>query len=484
MVSRRVIGGACASALVGVALVSVHTETTLAQDVARTIVEGRGKTLEAAEEDAVRAALARELMLRMGKTEYEAARPGIERASAAARDEVVQGVEVMTSDETDGEVVAVVRVALSTVVLDRLVANFQGDDPRTKPPRERAPTRRPFPDLPEKLSYGGTRLGQFTDDRESDPLVTLSDLRQVTFWRSGDQLVFDFQVGAKFEDGIFAVGELLLDCDRNAATGDGRGFEFGVNSAVGSRLRPMQFVPEDGLPLPIDLFRAGRKLALNLDASRKVRSLTWSGALDPPERYSDGLRTRFPLASLKEFGDRYGGGLSFEFSLETSCTEHPLVFDYVASGEGLPIEIDGATDEWSGGPWVEDAPDELHELFGHLDVVAVWADHGPEQVFVRVDFAEPGFGGTPPSERDVSVYDGVTIDIIPLAPHYMEPVSVTVYSCPARRASGDVTARWSGRTLEAAIPRSPNQSRYRVAVRSGARRRDLLGTGSTPLELR
>jgi hypothetical protein len=183
---------------------------------------------------------------------------------------------------------------------------------------------------------------------------------------------------------------------------------------------------------------------------------------------------------------------AFRLTATTTCSEHPLTFDYRIVDAGREIQIDGDVSDWSGGPYAQDGVGELHPVLPHLDLKSVWCEHGPDQMYVRADFAAPGFGKIPSGDGDVTVWDALFIEIEPVGAAYMDPVLLRVpatspagepanwgpsaSASDAPRPAGPATARaryaCGTATVEVAIPRRPEQTHLRVSVWTDAVRVD------------
>lgn len=472
---RWIVAGLGAVALVA----AVSPERVVAEDDRIvTMVRGSGSTPSAARRDALTAALRGALEADLGAARVAELGERIEQVVDLNQDRLVVEASVL-SERRQGDVHhATLRVALNRSEVDELVRRFGGaTEDESEGTGEAKEVE--FPALADSLPSLGTVLARFDDTSEIDPLLAISDLREVVLRRDGKDLVLDYETATPWADAMFTVARCRWDLDYDENTGDRNGCEIKTHSAVGSRFRPMWYAPEPGFPTPISLLRAAVATPRNRAplGPGKTNPLSWDRALPTPELSRSGMRTRVPAEWIKDHEDRYGRGFAFTFSLVTSCRDHPIVFDYVAKGDGISLTLDGKVDDWSGGPRVEDAGDELHPLFGHLDVTEVWVDHDAEFIFIRVDFAEPGFGSTPGGEGDLVVLDGVEVSVTPVGSSYMEPQKATIYSRSPGRGIGDGWSAAAGNSLEVRFRRHPNQGRVRVAVTSEVYRRDDLRSG-------
>ena len=306
-----------------------------------------------------------------------------------------------------------------------------------------------------------------------------SDLQSVSLALVGDDLVFQADFQRQLYDGMFTCVEVDYDCDGRRSD-----VEIATRASVGSRFRPTSFVPRAGEVPPIQLARASWLSAFaERGPTERTRQpgLVNQGSLLVPEVGGNSLRFVVPKRLASDRGVR---GATTPPAIRvraiTTCGDHPLAFDYDAIEAGRDVRVDGTTGEWSGGPYLEDPGGELHVAVRHMDLRAVWCEHGPSTVFLRIDFDRPGFGRVA-GDGDVAAFDVVWVELEPKGEAYMAPVLVAL---PATRPVGIVRgvryAAGSG-VVEVSIPRDPKQSAFHVAVWAEAVRVDPLDGDWLPL---
>ncbi|MCE9636727.1 MAG: hypothetical protein K8T90_13570 [Planctomycetes bacterium] len=335
------------------------------------------------------------------------------------------------------------------------------------PERATDPRRTPLPDLTSPRAT-------FEEPAQSTAGLQFSNLRRVTLAVDGDDLVVQAEMQRDLLDSMFTLARMDFDCD-----GRRQDEELSVTASIGSRYRPLAYEPRDGFPAPFALARASWASPFDERRDRvgARRTMTNWDSLAKPEVGGNRLRFRVPLSLPLDRGVRSATSApNFRLTVRTTCSEHPVAFDYDALDAGRAIVVDGRTEEWSGGPWADDPAGELHEVLQHLDIRSVWCEHGPETVFVRVDFAAPGFGTVRRGDGDVQVGDSMTVRLEPRGEAYMQPVEVTVPATVVKGSDYDSKAAWvSGTgTVEVAIPRSSKQTRFRVVVWTDGSRVDEL----------
>lgn len=352
-----------------------------------------------------------------------------------------------------------------------------------------------LPDLPAPILV-------VPDRHSSTAGLEYSDLAAATFQLDRDEWVVQAEMSRPLVEGMFTVIEMEWDCDGQRST-----TELETRAAVGSRFHPSAWTSAMGGTPPMTLVRASWASPFDerrgdpLNAPR-VGMTNWA-ALATPAVGGSRIQFRVP----RELPEKRGlltatSRPAFRLSARTTCSEHPLTFDYAITDAGRAIKVDGDVSDWSGGPYATDGTGELHRAVSHLDLKSVWCEHGPDCVFLRADFAVPGFGRIPASDGDVFVEDALVVNLEPLGAAYMDPVRVSI---PATSAAGDITdwpttsvrgadaqnlrnlagrgrdvkARYASgnSTVEVWIPRKPEQTRFRVAVWTDAERVDELGDG-------
>jgi hypothetical protein len=345
-----------------------------------------------------------------------------------------------------------------------------------------------LPDLP-------TPILTVADRHKSVAGLEFSDLASAAFQLDDSDWVIQTQMSRPLVEGMFTVVELEWDCDGQRST-----TELETRAAVGSRFHPNAYAPAAGTA-PMQLARAS--WASPFDETRgdplaapRGTLTNWAALATPP---IGGSRIEFRVP--RHLPDRRGlltatSRGAFRLKTTTTCSEHPLTFDYAISDAGRDIKVDGNVSEWSGGPYAQDGKGELHPAVAHMDLKEVWCEHGKDCVFVRVDFAVPGFGRVSRSDGDVVVEDELVIRLEPVGAGYMDPVVLRVPATSAageiggerlfepRRVPGEtlprfdaeVTGRYAcgGSTVEVRIPRRPEQTRFRVVVWTDAIRVDEL----------
>jgi hypothetical protein len=330
------------------------------------------------------------------------------------------------------------------------------------------------------------------DRHASSGGLEFSDLACATLALDDDDWIVQAEMSRPIADGMFTVIEMEWDCDGQRSTN-----EVETRAAVGSRFRPNAFAPPSGQAPPMELVRASWASPFDErnpnPASAPRLGMTDWGSLAVPAVGGARIEFRVP----RKLPDQRGAlsattPPAFRLTATTTCSEHPIAFDYRIADAGREIKVDGDVSEWSGGPYAEDPTGELHHVLSPLDLKAVWCEHGPDVLFVRADFAAPGFGRVPAGDGDVSVEDALFVEVDPAGVAYMDPIVLRI---PATSAAGEPTdtrraARgWSGerdpkapraryvcgqRSVEVSIPRKAEQTRLRVSVWTDAVRVDEL----------
>ena len=331
---------------------------------------------------------------------------------------------------------------------------------------------------PPQLPALARPIVTWADPARSTGGLEFSDLTAVALAAERGDLVFQAEFQRELFDGMFTCVEIDFDCDGRRAD-----LELGTRASVGSRFRPTSFVPRAGEADPIRLIRASWLSPFDESASGEVtrRGMTNRAQLMTPQAGGTSLRFLVPVRLPMDSGVR--GSTTppaIRIRAITTCGDHPLAFDYDAIGEGRAIQVDGTTSEWSGGPYVEDAGDELHAAVRHMDLRAVWCEHGPDKIFVRIDFDRTGFGRAR-GDADVAVNDAAWVELQPRGAAYMDDVLVAIPATDPRGDVGSVRFASGAGTVEIAIPRDPKQTAFRVAVWSQAERIDTLTGDWIPL---
>lgn len=342
-----------------------------------------------------------------------------------------------------------------------------------------------LPDLPSPILT-------VADPHRSTAGLEYSDLGSVAFQLDEQDWVIQAQMSRPFVEGMFTLFTMDWDCDGQRAS-----TEVETRAAVGSRFHPSAYASAAG-GAPMSLVRASwaspfDERAANPFASPR-RIMSHQGELAVPAVGGSRFEFRVPRHLPEQRGLLTATSRgAFGLIATTTCSEHPLTFDYAITDPGRDIKLDGNVSEWSGGPYAQDATGELHPAASHMDLKEVWCEHGKDLVFVRVDFAVPGFGRTKDGDGDVAVQDELVIRLEPAGVAYMDPVDLHV---PATSAAGTIrgypTIRDDARrlanmdevvlgkyvcgtgTVEVSIPRKPEQTRFRVVVWADAVRVDEL----------
>jgi hypothetical protein len=341
--------------------------------------------------------------------------------------------------------------------------------PPSAPPAARRPA--PLPDLPAGATTFADRTGSFGG-------FQFSDLARVDVAPVGRDLVFQVEMQKDLADGMYTKVEVDFDFDGLTAEP-----ELRLRASAGSRFCPSSFVPAPGLDAPLDLLRASWASPFDErhGATARIGMTNWD-ELQPPVVGGRRLRFAAPSELVKSHGKGSTSQPTFRVRVDTTCSEHPVAFDYDAIDAGRPIVVDGRPEEWSGGPYAEDPAGELHESVAHLDLRAVWCEHGPDAVYLRIDLDRTGFGTIRRGDGDVGVDDRIVVRLEPRGDAYMDAVEVEIPATSVR-GSGAGGSSWvcGTKTVEVAIPRNPKQTRFRVVVWADAMRSDVLQGGFLPV---
>lgn len=280
--------------------------------------------------------------------------------------------------------------------------------------------------------------------------------------------------------GMYEAVDLYVDCDGDQATGI-RGADLYVRVSAGSRFRPnTESEPPAGLLPAFETRTSGwavpRPMGNAAGGTSDLRWI-WSGT-DPvlrPRIRDKVYYFALPLQMLKEHGLRYNERVGLRFEVESILAEEPIWLPYRCVDDGLPIEVDGRDDDWSGGPRVQDDVDELHPAAQGLDLRDLQIEHGKDRLFARLRLAHPGFGlaSVPPDGDDIQVWDTITLAFEPLGDGgYMKYRAVEVPVRAPRARAHDVAWVVGDRLLELRLARPSAQTRFRVMAWSEARRTD------------
>ncbi len=471
-----------AAAAAGVAILSeaphaAHAEET-DDEILSLVCTGRGRTPEDAELMARLAALRKCAQTLLGERVFEDNESELSVRLFTRHDHFVAAAELLSSETTHTGASARLAVDVRIGLVRAAVEDLR--EKKVVAPSVAATPKRETLIRPAPLPPHANRLMKLNDGATRTKDLVISDATGLSIGKTASTIDFRLHMQRDLVDGMFTVIEMHYDCDANRNTGID-GYEYETRASVGSRFRPNAFLPRTGAPQPMSLARASdlRIVEHSQVGGRQWRAFTNFSSLSDPHLGTKELQWSVERSILRKFGARYADtGIRFRAVVMTTCAEHPLTFEYDALGKGLPIRVDGAVDEWSGGPYVEDPPNELHQLIQFLDVTAVWAEHDRSSVILRVDFAAPGFADPPSGGGDVRRRDRLVVRIQPVGEDYMEPTTVSV---PAGRLSTVSNAAGRGASVEIAVPRDPRQTHFRIAVRSEAKRMDEIGDPYTNL---
>jgi len=317
----------------------------------------------------------------------------------------------------------------------------------------------------------------YRDPAAVDADLYASDLAQFDAVVSGRGIEVVVTMARPFVEGMYTCVHLTFDCDRDPATGVG-GAEMYFRAAVGSRFRPSAWTPElPGVPGPLENRRCSYSEVFGEGAGAD-----WSHRDGESSPEIEGAEMRFtvPRSLVKRFTSRYGTEFDLHVSVETACSDQPLVLEHTCSGGDGSVTVDGKTSEWSGRS-LRDPHGELHPSVRFLDLTRFRLDHGPERLFACIETAGPGLVDEPDERSDIRVADVIHLLVEPLGSRYDPPRHVLLG--PGRHEAYEECERSiRGRNLEVGLPRSQLQGRFRVTVWSEAVRYD--ATPVLPLDLK
>jgi hypothetical protein len=308
------------------------------------------------------------------------------------------------------------------------------------------------------------RSATLTDKATTDPERVHGDAREFRVECRDGSVHCVLVMSKPLVEGTFTCAALLIDCDDKENTGL-RGDELRIRGAVGSRFQPSSAAPTSGGRKAIDHTRVSSSI-LEDDGRGGNRWIHHDVEAPTPVVEGNELRFSFPLALVRERGDRYSTRFSLSVRVHTSCSDQPIELLHAGSDAGLPIVLDGADAEWSG-PQVPDRGDELHQHLRCADLTSLRVDHGPDQLFVAVGLAESGFASWV-EDGDVEGGPVITFHIEPMFPRYQRTLvgelkaGSKTFEAPQRTwraVAGD-------RVVEAAFPRAGGQGRFRIIVHS------------------
>jgi len=455
--------------------------TALADDVVKVTVIGEGATEADAIANAERAAIRKTLEILVDEKRAKEALDALEKApdSAGLSAFVTVSGPCERLPAPEGRVRLLAEAHVKTTALRRrlVTLGLLGDAERPTA----SPTSTRVPELKELAPIANVRL-RVRDPSANGGDFLHSDVTKMTIGLPPDYVAVEMELVEPLREGMFTVIETWFDCDGNLKTGlDGA--EIRTRASIGSRFRANAYIPPRGFPHPLSLLR-GSWMQLRDHRTVDGRSTQIWMNIDSlsAEAGAHTLRGYVPRKLLRKAGWRYATAPMHVWAkITTTCAEHPLIFEYDALGDGRAIKVDGRGSDWSGGPHVEDEPDELHHAARRLDILGVWAEHDATSLLVRVDFQIPGFGQAVDG-GDVAIRDVVELRVQPLGDAYMEPIVAFVRAGSPRgtaRVTGGnrptVTFATTGSVLEIRVPRTEEQRRFRIAVWSEAVRVDEVG---------
>ena len=485
-----------ATAIVGAVL---HAPDGAAQAPAATTVvdvDAEGVDAEDALANARFDALASAVAARLGEKKASALAARLARSIYARLDDFVESAAVRSQSVADGVVHIGARVVVRTAALDAALRKhgfLHGDDGGSRSSDGGAPPDRPAtkpagsaPSALTPLRSIGTRLALLEDPAARAPEFTASDARSLEISRHEEDVVFHVRMRRPLIEGMHVTAELWFDCDANRRTGE-NGWDYRVRASVGSHYRPNAFSARPPSPSPMTLARASTLVIRRVQGpdGRSYDDFFNSDRLAPPELGRNSLRVRAPISAFVERGARYAAArVPYRALITSRCAEHPIVFRYSAAAFPRTIAVDGRTDDWAGGPAAVDVGDELHDSVAFLDIREVWADHDDSHLYLRVDFDAPGFG-TPPGlhsgkgDDDVVAEDRLFVRVQPTGTAYMRPRTVVVTADDLHSSKG-TSAAAGARSVEISVPRTAEQSQFRLSVWTQALRKDTVGRGEAP----
>lgn len=305
-----------------------------------------------------------------------------------------------------------------------------------------------------------------TDETVEDPRRAFGDARTFRAAIAGEWIDCELVMQKPLREGMFTCAELWIDCDDDGNTGL-HGAELRIRAAVGSRFQPSTAPPGENGKGPLDHARVSGTV---LEPDEKQEPRWIHRVLEAPPPVVDGaaLRWRFPLRLVKERAGRYSPKFAIRVDVHTSCSDQPLEWLQTCGDDGLPIEVDGRDDDWSGTV-VADPGDELHPSARIVDLTALRVDHDAEALFVCIGLAEAGLAGIA-AGGDVDCMPSVTVLVEPQYPRYQDPLRV-VLTGGRNLVHGEARgpgfrARVRDRCIELAVTRRSGQNRLRVIVQS------------------
>jgi len=322
----------------------------------------------------------------------------------------------------------------------------------------------------------------FEDDALPQEEFRFNDALRFKAWVEDGSLVCEVEMREPIPDSMFTCLGLYLDTDNNPATGlDGA--EVWVRGAVGSRFHPNSFRHAEGKALDLlhSSFSEVVEVAVPGGEPAKMWRHDWTALPDP---VVDGprLRVTFPVRDIRAKGARYGSVAGIRAIVETSSSEQPITVETLCADDGLPIAVDGDTQEWSHSRLVRDPQGELHAAANFLDLTMLRVEHDATHLFAHVALAERGLEDGV-RDNGMDRRDAVHVFVQPLHPRYQDPVLLRVpfgskeLSGTAGRERLAWTAVVRGDTIELGVERRAGQTLFRVVAWSDLQRFDTLGLG-------
>lgn len=321
------------------------------------------------------------------------------------------------------------------------------------------------------------------DEEVADEDFAFSDVVRFHLWAEGKYVHGEFEMAHPISDGMFTCAHLRFDCDDDEATGI-NGAEVWYRASVGSRYHPNAYEPPKGDPKPLKILRASYSLPSSNRAADGSETGDWTHqneSMPKPEVEGKVLRFKVPVKVIRARGGRYNSIVKVRAEVETSCSDQPLILDWVANDEGVSIDVDGDPSDWSGTRLSRDAGDELHAAARIADLTEMRVDHGTESLYVMLRTAEEGFGDRFTSD-DVQRADAMFVYMEPRQPRYQAPVQAKIVWGSSQQRGRGGAQRWfaelSEDTIEVEFRRVVGQNRFRVLAWSDVRRYDRMAGGA------
>ncbi len=319
----------------------------------------------------------------------------------------------------------------------------------------------------------------------ADETLAFSDVTRFKFWSTGKDLHGEVELAKSLQEGMFTCVHLKLDCDLNLETGI-QGAEIWYRGAIGSRFHPNSFAAAEGDPKPLELRRASYSLPTQsrmADGTSRSEWLHRSSSLPKPVVEGNRISFRLPVSIIKQRSSRYNSVARIQASVETSCSDQPLMLDWSCQDEGVTVRVDGDAAEWSGVVFATDPGDELHVAARAADLTELRVEHSNNRLFALLHAAVPGFADEEPTDPDIIRRDSVTVYVDPRHPRYQKPVKARMSwgRSDQERSGYSDDERWistiTGNTFELEFHRATGQNRFRVLAWSDVVRFDEMSEG-------